>query len=60
MHSAIVSYTYTTKSPIIVCLPGLQVASYLIICNLMNIAEPKFELKSFRPSSCIFHGRGRI
>ena len=25
-----------------------------------NIAEPKFELKSFRPSSCIFYGRGRI
>ena len=25
-----------------------------------NIAEPKFQLKSFRPSSCIFYGRGRI
>ena len=25
-----------------------------------NIAEPKFELKSFRPSSCVFYGRGRI
>ena len=25
-----------------------------------NIAEPKFELKSFRPSSGIFYGRGRI
>ena len=25
-----------------------------------NIAEPKSELKSFRPSSCIFYGRGRI
>ena len=25
-----------------------------------NTAEPKFELKSFRPSSCIFYGRGRI
>ena len=25
-----------------------------------NIAEPKFELKSFHPSSCIFYGRGCI
>ena len=25
-----------------------------------NIAEPKFELKSFRLSSCIFYGRGRM
>ena len=25
-----------------------------------NIAEPKFELKSFRPSSCVFYGRGHI
>ena len=25
-----------------------------------NIAEPKFELKSFRPSSCVFYGRGCI
>ena len=25
-----------------------------------NIAEPKFQLKSFRPSSCVFYGRGRI
>ena len=25
-----------------------------------NIAEPKFQLKSFRPSSCAFYGRGRI
>ena len=25
-----------------------------------NIAEPKFELKSFRPSSCIFYGCDRI
>ena len=25
-----------------------------------NIAEPKFELKSFRPNSCVFYGRGRI
>ena len=25
-----------------------------------NIAEPKFELKSFHPSSCIFYGCGRI
>ena len=25
-----------------------------------NIAEPKFELKSFRPSSCVLYGRGRI
>ena len=25
-----------------------------------NMAEPKFELNSFRPSSCIFYGRGRI
>ena len=25
-----------------------------------NIAEPKFELKSFRPSSCVFYGRRRI
>ena len=25
-----------------------------------NIAEPKSELKSFRPSSCIFYGRDRI
>ena len=25
-----------------------------------NIAEPKFELKSFHPRSCIFYGRGRI
>ena len=25
-----------------------------------NIAEPKFVLKSFRPSSCVFYGRGRI
>ena len=25
-----------------------------------NIAEPKFELKSFRLSSCIFYGCGRI
>ena len=25
-----------------------------------NIAEPKFELKSFRSSSCIFYGRGCI
>ena len=29
-------------------------------CREHNIAEPKFELKSFRPSSCIFYGRGRI
>ena len=25
-----------------------------------NIAEPKFQLKSFRPSSCVFYGCGRI
>ena len=25
-----------------------------------NTAEPKIELKSFRPSSCIFYGCGRI
>ena len=25
-----------------------------------NIAEPKFVLKLFRPSSCVFYGRGRI
>ena len=25
-----------------------------------NIADPKFELKSFRQSSRIFYGRGRI
>ena len=25
-----------------------------------NIAEPKFELKLFRPSSCVFYGRGHI
>ena len=25
-----------------------------------NIAEPKFELKSFRPSSCVFYGCGHI
>ena len=25
-----------------------------------NIAEPKFELKSFRPSSCVFYSRCRI
>ena len=25
-----------------------------------NIPEPKFELKSFRLSSCVFYGRGRI
>ena len=25
-----------------------------------NIAEPKFQLKSFRPSSCIFYGCGHI
>ena len=25
-----------------------------------NIAEPKFELKSFRSSSCVFYGRGHI
>ena len=25
-----------------------------------NIAEPKFELKSFHPSSCVFYGRGCI
>ena len=24
-----------------------------------NIAEPKFELKSFRPSSCVFYGRSK-
>ena len=24
-------------------------------CRERNIAEPKFELKSFRPSSCIFY-----
>ena len=25
-----------------------------------NIAEPKFQLKSFHPSSCVFYGCGRI
>ena len=25
-----------------------------------NIEEPKFELKSLRPSFCVFYGRGRI
>ena len=25
-----------------------------------NIVEPKFELKSFRPSTCVFYGCGRI
>ena len=25
-----------------------------------DIAEPKFELKSFRLSSCVFYGRGHI
>ena len=25
-----------------------------------NIAEPKFQLKSFRPSSCVFYSRGHI
>ena len=25
-----------------------------------NIAELKFQLKSFRPSSCVFYGCGRI
>ena len=25
-----------------------------------NIAEPKFQLKSFCPSSCVFYGCGRI
>ena len=25
-----------------------------------NIAEPKFELKLFRLSSCVFYGRGHI
>ena len=25
-----------------------------------NIAEPKFQLKSFRPSSCVFYSCGRI
>ena len=29
-------------------------------CRERSIAEPKFELKSFRPSSCVFYGRGRI
>ena len=25
-----------------------------------KIADPKFELKSFHPSSCVFYGRGYI
>ena len=25
-----------------------------------NIVDPKLELKSFRPSSCVFYGRGYI
>ena len=29
-------------------------------CRERNIAEPKFELWSFRPSSCVFYVRGHI
>ena len=30
------------------------------MCRERNIADPKFELKSFRLSSCVFYGCGHI